>query len=125
MIPENQQEALKKLTSKEALLKLINIGATVGIDTMSTVIDTDGYTYVSIFGFATLTEGDGTEMFTLEDIPVGMQSTSDYVATNSNGGGGSVNVTIAGTTATFKFNAGEVGRIVYFSVLLSKRALDI
>ena len=125
MIPENQQEALKKLTSKVELLHLIKVGAHTGIDALSSVLDTDGYTYISISGNAMLTEGDGTEMFILENIPVGMQSAGYYVATNSNGGGGSVNVTIAGTTATFRFNAGAVDRAVYFSVLLSKIRAEI
>ena len=125
MIPQNQQEALRKLTSKEALLNSIILGADAGIDIMTITIDTDGYTYVSISGNAILTEGDGTEMFELRNIPVGMRSAGDYVATNSNGGGGSVNVTIAGTTATFTFNAGKVNRIVYFSVLLSKQIAEL
>ena len=125
MIPQNQQEALRKLTSKEALLSLITVGANAGIDTLYVTIDSDGYTYVSISGSAILTEGDGTEMFELTNIPVGLLSAEDYPATNANGGGGSVNVSITGTTTTFTFNEGAVGRTVYFSVLLSKVILHL
>ena len=125
MIPENQQEALRKLTSKEALLSLIKVGTYAGIDLMSAVIDTDGYTYVSISGKAILTEGDGTEMFELINIPVDVVGVGAYVATNNEGGGGCVNVAISGTTATFTFNAGAVDRTVYFSVLLSNYSVDI
>ena len=124
MIPQNQQEALRKLTSKEALLELIAVGESEGIDELSAAIDTDGYTYVSISGSAILTEGDGTEMFELVNIPVGLESAGAYAATNDNGGGGYVSVLIVGTTATFSFNPGAVGREVYFSVLLSKGALE-
>ena len=125
MIPENQQEALKKLASKEALLGLMTLGANSGITTMSAIIDSDGLTYVNISGHADLTDGDGSEYFELENIPKGLRSTGDYVATNDNEGGGSVIVGISGTTATFTFNEGAVGRTVYFSVLLSKYRLDI
>ena len=125
MIPENQQEALRKLTSKEAILSAISVGESEGIDAISAVIDTDGYTYVHIFGNASLNEGDGTEMFEIINIPAGMMSCGSYVASNDNGGGGSVFVTRVGTTARIKFTAGAVGRTVYFSVLLSKRYVDI
>lgn len=125
MIPENQQEALRKLTSKEAILSSMDITSHAGIDGMYATIDSDGYTYVSISGNAVLTDGDGSEYFALGNIPVGMQSSADYLATNDDGGGGSVHVTISGTTATITFNAGTVGRTVYFSVLLSKKTLEI
>ncbi len=125
MIPENQQEALRKLTSKEALLGLMTLGQNGGIDSMSITIDSDGFTYVHISGSATLSAGDGSEYFKLLNIPKGLQSAGDYVATNDNGGGGSVIVEIGPASATFTFNEGEIGRTVYFSVLLSKAVLDI
>ena len=125
MIPENQQEALRKLTSKEALLGLMFLVAKSGIDSMAVAIDSDGFTYVHISGSATLTVGDGSEYFEVKNIPEGLLTVGEYVATNDNGGGGSVNVSITGTTATFTFNAGEAGRTVYFSVLLSKRTQEI
>ena len=120
MIPQNQQEALRKLTSKEALLGLMTVGPNNGIGSMSITIDSDGLTYVHISGNAILTEGDD-EYFDLLNIPKGVQSAGNYVATNDNGGGGSVNVEILETVAKFTFNEGAVGRTVYFSVLLSKR----
>ena len=125
MIPENQQEALKKLTSKEALLGLVTLDDHSGLDEMCIVIDSDGFTYVHMSGQATLTEGDGSAYFQLRNIPEGLYSAGDYVATNDNGDGGSVNVEIDKTTAIFTFNEGAIGRTVYFSVLLSKVALDI
>ena len=123
MIPENQQEALRKLTSKEALLGLMIIGAHGGLGVLNAIIDSDGFNYVRISGQADLNEGDGSEYFELLDIPKGMLSAGSYVATNDNGGGGSINVQISGTTATFTFNEGARGRTVYFSVLLSKFGL--
>lgn len=125
MIAENQQEALKKLTSKEALLGLTDLGSNYGIASMGVAIDSDGYTYVIISGQAQLTEGDGSEYFTVVNIPVDMGSAGSYLATNNNGGGGRVGVSISGTTATVTFDAGDVNRVVYFSILLSKRTLDI
>ena len=120
MIPENQQEALKKLASKEALLSLIEITQYEGIGGLSVAIDSDGYTYLSISGSAILNEGDGSEYIQIYNIPAGLHSAVEYLATNDNGGGGSVNVSVTGTTATVTFNAGAVGRTVYFSVLLTK-----
>ena len=125
MIPENQQEALRKLTSKEALLGSMIIGTHSGIDTLSAIIDSDGFNYVHISGQADLTEGDGSEYFELINIPEGLYSAGAYVATNDNGDGDSVNVATDGTTATFTFNEGAIGRIVYFYVLLSKFTLGI
>ena len=125
MIPENQQEALRKLVSKEALLGLMTLGSNSGIDAMSFAKDSDGFTYVHISGSAVLTEGDGSEHFQLLNIPKGLRTVRHYVATNDNGGGGSVKVLIDGTKATFTFNDGAIGRAVYFSALLSKVTLDI
>ena len=127
MIPENQQEALRKLTSKEALLGLMTLGGNYGIAAMSITIDSDSLTYVHISGHAMLTEGED-EYFELTNIPKGLNSAGTYVATNNEGGAGCVTVTVSGTTtttATIKFNPGAVDRTVYFSVLLSKVMLGI
>ena len=124
MIPENQQEALRKLTSKEALLGLMTLGTMGGISELTANIDSDGLTYVHISGHTLLSDGEN-EYFELLNIPNGLKSAGSYVATNENGGGGSVNVVIVGTTATFTFNAGAAERTVYFSVLLSKVLFDI
>ncbi len=124
MIPENQQEALKKLTSKESLLGLIKLGVLQGIGSIGITIDSDGLTYVNISGQAVLNEG-GDEYFEVKNIPEGLKTAGAYVATNDEGGGENVNAEIAGTVATFTFNAGAVGRTVYFSVLLSKVMLGI
>ena len=125
MIPENQQEALKKLTSKEALLGLMTLGAKSGISALNIAIDSDGLTYVNISVQAELTEGDGSEYFEVLNIPEGLKSAGGYIATNDNGDGGFVEVIITGTTALFTFNAGAVYRTVYVAVLLSKRTLEI
>ena len=101
------------------------LGSNDGIVSMIANIDSDGFTYVHISGNATLAEGDGSEYFELLNIPVGMISAGAYPATNDQGGGGSVNVSMSGTTATVSFNAGTAGRAVYFSVLLSKRFEEI
>ncbi len=124
MIPENQQEALRKLTSKEALLGLMALGQNSGIDSMTATIDSDGLTYVHISGNALLSDGKD-EYFELLNIPEGLQSADDYIATNDNGGGCHVNVLINGTVAKFTFNDGAVGRVVYFSVLLAKHHVEI
>ena len=119
MIPENQQEALRKLTSREALLGLMTLSIRGGIDSLNVNIDSDGFNYVNISGQATLVNGAG-EFFDVVNIPEGLYSAESYPATNDEGGGGSVNTQIVGSTLTITFNNGTAGRTVYFSILISK-----
>ena len=128
MIPENQQEALRKLTSKEAILSLIEIGNTEGIGFCALNIDSDNETYLHISGNAELSEGDGTEFIEIENAPIGLESIAKFPATNSEGGGGYVTVEYVNATLYPKririsFNAGAMDRTVYFSAYLSKLLL--
>ena len=124
MIPENQQEAVRKLAAKEAILGLIVLSNNNGVDVSNMTVDSDGFTYLHVSGKAILEDSEDV-YFDIKNIPEGLYTAGDYIATNNNGGAESVSVTVTGTTATISFNTGEAGRTVYFSILLSKTFLKI
>ena len=130
MIPQNQQDALKKLTSKEALLSLIAIGNTLGIEGGSLIFDSDNETYLHISGNIALEIGDGTEFIEIENVPSRLISAGKYPATNSEEGAEFVKVNYPDSIQYPKrikiyFTAGTSGRSVYFSVLLAKVVQEI
>ena len=130
MIPENQQEALRKLTSKEALLSLIEKVDSDSISAIQLNFDSDNETYLHISGYAIVQTADDSAFIEIENVPSGLLSTEAYPATNSEGGAGFVNVgypneELYPTRLRISFNEGTMSRTIYFSALLSKTLIDL
>ena len=122
MIPQNQQEVLKKLSEKNQLLRDVTI--TGDVDAYSLVFDSDGISYFTISGNV-ITVTSGEEYLEITGIPNGLVIADAYPATNDLGTSGFVTVSkISDNSWKITFNAGTAGRTIYFSVMLSKFVIE-
>ena len=122
MIPQNQQEVLKKLSEKKQFLQDVTI--TRNVDGYDVVIDSDGISYFTISGNVTVVTS-GEEYIEITGIPNELVSSGEYPATNDLGTSGYVTASkVSDNTWTILFNAGTAGRKIYFSVMLSKTLRD-
>ena len=120
MIPEKQQEVLKKLSEKNQFLQNVTISDIVNVDTFSLALDSDGISYFTISGSVEVNTSDLTG-FRITGIPNGLKSAGEYPATNNLSTSGYVLATkIAEDTYDIQFNGGTAGRTIYFSVMLSQ-----
>ena len=122
MIPQNQQEALKKLSEKTQFLQDVTI--TSDVNEYSVAIDSDGISYFTISGYAGI-GSSGEEEIVITGIPNGLKNAGVYQATNNVGTTGYVTANkITDNSWRIQFNAGTAGREVYFSVMLSQVVLE-
>ena len=123
MIPQNQQEVLKKLSEKNQFLQDVTITGDVGGHSLA--IDSDGISYFTISGYV-ITAGSGNEYIEIAGIPNGLVSVDEYPATNDLGATESI---IAGKKSDnvwrIFFNPGTAERSIYFSVMLSQVVINI
>ena len=122
MIPQNQQEVLKKLSEKTQFLQ--NVTITGIVDGYSLVIDSDGISYFTISGnVSTATSGD--EYIEITGIPNGIIAASRYMATNDLGTSEYVEANrVSDNALRINFNAGTADRRIYFSVMLSQIVIE-
>ena len=124
MIPQNQQEVLKKLSEKTQFLQNVTIRDSVNVNGFAVVIDSDGISYFTISGFVTVSTSE-TAQFAIRGIPTGLENAGDYPATNDVGTSGYVSVNkITDSNYVIMFNKGTAGRTIYFSVMLSQLLID-
>ena len=122
MIPENQQEVLKKLSEKTQFLQNVTINGNVS--GYSLAIDSDGLSYFTISGMVT-TETETEEYISITGIPNGLVSAERYPATNELGASEYVTaLKVTENTWRILFNESSEDRIIYFSVMLSQVLLD-
>ena len=125
MIPQNQQEVLKKLTEKKQFLQDVTI--TGNVKGYSLVIDSDGISYFMISGFASPETSD-EEYIIITGTPIELSYADGYPASTDLGS--SEFVTIAPVDAVdenawkITFAAGTAERNIYFSVMLSQVVFD-
>ena len=118
MIPQNQQEVLKKLSEKTQFLQGVTI--TGNVNGYSLAIDSDGISYFTIHGYVT-TETEDIEQIVITGIPSGLVSADRYLATNELGTPEYVTTSkVSENIWAINFNASTEDRIIYFSVMLSK-----
>ena len=123
MIPQNQQEVLKKLSEKTQFLQGVTISGDVSGGEF--VVDSDGISYFTISGHAT-TATTGAEYIEITGIPAGLSSVEEYLATNDLGTSEIVTTSIrAGNALRITFNAGTAERTVHFSVMLSTTTFEL
>ena len=123
MIPQNQQEVLKKLSEKTQFLQGVTISGDVSGGEF--VVDSDGISYFTISGHAT-TATTGAEYIEITGIPDGLKSIEEYPATNDLGTLEYVSVTLrSGNVRRITFNSGTAERTVHFSVMLSKTWFEL
>ena len=123
MIPQNQQEVLKKLSEKTQFLQGVTISGDVNGGFF--VFDSDGISYFTISGSAT-TATTGEEYIEITGIPAGLSAAEQYPATNNLGTSEFVTtIQRSGNVWRIAFNAGTAGRTVYFSVMLSKNFVEL
>ena len=121
MIPQNQQEVLKKLSEKKQFLQDVTI--TGDVTGYSFAFDSDGISYFTISGYAT-TASSGSEYIEITGIPNGLVSATEYPATNDLGESEYVTpVKVSDNVWRINFNAGTADRNIYFSVMLSQVAI--
>ncbi len=118
MIPENQQEVLKKLSEKKQFLQDVTI--TGNVNEYSVVIDSDGISYFTISGYVRPETSD-VEYIEITGIPNGLTTASEYPATNDLGSSGYVSaIFVSDNVWRIVCNPGEAARYIYFSVMLSQ-----
>ena len=118
MIPQNQQEVLKKLSEKNQFLQDVTI--TGDVDAYILAIDSDGISYFTISG-TLRTKSSGEEYIEITGIPTGLISAEQYPATNDLGTSGYVTTSeVSDNVWRITFNAGTAERTIYFSVMLSQ-----
>ena len=119
MIPQNQQEVLKKLSEKTQFLQDVAI-TEYDVGGYSLVIDSDGISYFTISGNVIALTSD-EEYIELTGIPNGLKGSNEYPATNDLGTAGYVfSVKLHDNVWRIYFNEGTAERRVYFSVMLSQ-----
>lgn len=125
MIPEKLERYLDTLSRKEEFLSRITVVGNAGINGFGIVVDSDGLTYCTISGQVDLDgTGDGA-IITVSNIPERLVSAGKYPATNDQGTAEYVNVSITNTTALVTFNEGVEDRVIYFSILLTKKEVSV
>ncbi len=123
MIPQNQQEVLKKLSEKTQFLQDAAI-TEYDVAGYSLAFDSDGISYFTISG-SVVAATSGEEYIEISGIPNGLVSADSYPATNDLGTSGYVTPSkISDNSWKITFNAGTAERKIYFSVMLSKVSLD-
>ena len=123
MIPQNQQEVLKKLSEKTQFLQGVTISGDV--DGGFFVFDSDGISYFTISGYV-VTETTGEEYIEITGIPDGLYAAEEYPATNDLGTSEYVSPSPrSGNVWRITFEAGTAERIIYFSVMLSKTVREL
>ena len=123
MIPQNQQEVLKKLSEKKQFLRDVTI--TGNVNSSALAIDSDGISYFTISGnVVTITSGE--EYIEITGIPNGLVHAFEYPATNDVGTSGYVTtVKVSDNVWRINFNAGTAERNIYFSVMLSQVMIGV
>ena len=123
MIPQNQQEVLKKLSEKKQFLQDVTI--TGNVNEYYCVIDSDGISYFTISGSAYIITS-GVEEIEITGIPNGLETAFNYPATNDLGTSGHVTTSkIADNVWKIMFNSGQAGRTVYFSVMFAQATISL
>ena len=118
MIPQNQQEVLKKLSEKTQFLQ--DVAITGNVYGYSVAIDSDGISYFTISG-TIIPETSGSEYIEITGIPNGLTSAIQYPATNDLGTSGYVGATkVSDNVWKITISPGDSERTIYFSVMLSK-----
>ena len=123
MIPQNQQEVLKKLSEKTQFLQDVTITDTENVINYSLAVDSDGISYFTISGYVAVGTSD-VAMIEIDGIPNGLESADYYPATNDLGTSGSVGTEVDSNNLwKITFNSGTAGRTIYFSVMLTQKAI--
>ena len=123
MIPQNQQEVLKKLSEKTQFLQGVTISGDV--DGGFFVFDSDGISYFTISGNV-VTETTGEEYIEITGLPDELLQVDEYPATNDLGTSEFVTTSLhSGKVWRIAFNAGTAERTVYFSVMLSRIKFEL